>query len=713
MRKTLLFLLVGLSTLWLAYVTYDVYNNQNNLEPETLFNAKDEELLIVLRPSELVSADHSEFKTGVNYELLSQLNPEQFSMAYLSIARSHCLIIQDKGWTKKRISELFGKQSDIKFKGNSFKWGEFHGDFNKTKLYLYKEKYDRENKLSNLIYDKKATALLCSIDKNHFVTSRTEIYVKSDGLITYIVKQDNSIIGSKVNDSKIFAKYIPSNIDFYHFKEKDFWNSKDPVFANGPMFLWLENGFVELTINGEKALISDFMEGQDPDLVLSDFTQQFDTSRYSVPLTSTFPSKGKSFTFQYIDNIVVFAESKELCDKIVADQKLGNTLALSNETNQKLYGKLPKEVSERFYSSEKLFAVSVYKNEIHESHVAINYKPATNVLQTAKPITLTFGSDVYDFWYDGNKNSCFILGETGKIAFYKNGQMSWSKELNVKPITSLTAIDLFDNGQLFYMFCTANNLYLFSESGETPTGFPVDLDNSPLVSPTFYRWKSGSYFLIPTNAGVVQLDGKGRELSLFKSQIQTQRPLVVWSSQSKLYAGITGEGSFLMYDIERQREHRRFPLGSQSTYLKFPNEVFLYELNGDSFTKVDQKGIKTKLNAQSGKILQSEHFLNRTLIIQDNKLIKLTNEHGLPYAQIALRTSDIESVDIAQSDNSKTILAVLDGLENNVYLYSTDGKTLTQKRLEGQRKVLLNAGENNVKVATIIDQFVVIYEINY
>jgi hypothetical protein len=711
-KRSILLLLVIVSISWLGYVAIDLLKNKNNLDPEVLFNSEDKELLIILRPQEYLQINNPDFQPNVNSTLLSELNANFYTTAYFSYARPHCLLINEEGWDQSRINGLFDREIEIK--NNGFKFGEYEGYIQKTRLYLAKEIYPRKDQLIGLKFDKKASALKCTIGTDHRITSRTEIYLTEQGMLTYAVKEDKNAIGRKVDDHALFSKYIPSNIDLYHFKEKEFWSQKDEDFANGPMFLWLRNGFVELEINGQKALISDFIEGQDPDLVLSDFTQDYDTTRFSVPLTNTFPTKGKSYTYQYLDGKIVFAEDKELCEKVVADHKLGNTLALDQKLTQKLFKDLPKLVSERFYSKDKLYARSVYMNEIHESIISNNnYIANSSPSIDEKPLTLTFGSDIHDFWFDAKNGTCIILGTNGKVSFFKNEVQKWTKELGSKPTTRISAIDLFDNGKIHYSFCTSNKMFVIAEDGTSPTGFPADIDHSPITDHTFYRWKANSFFLIPTERGLLRLDGKGRELNLYRISAQASAPPVVWSSQSKLYAGILSTDQFVMLDIEKGREHRKFSIKSPNATLKFPNELFIYEHSGNTITKVDQKGVRTGLGEQCSGIIRSEHSVGRTLILKENDRIKLTNENGIPYSTIATPTSDLVSVDISQTVNGKTIIALLDGLQNNVYLYDSKGTPLTKKRLEGQRKILIGADETALKVATVIDQFVVIYKINY
>ena len=52
---------------------------------------------------------------------------------------------------------------------------------------------------------------------------------------------------------------------------------------------------------------------------------------------------------------------------------------------------------------------------------------------------------------------------------------------------------------------------------------------------------------------------------------------------------------------------------------------------------------------------------------------------------------------------------MIDGLENNVYLYGTNGQLINKKPIEGQQKVVIKSIGNTLQISTIVDQFIVQY----
>lgn len=713
MKKFILFALIGISIAWLAFVAYDILSTSNQFDPRFAFSHEDEELIVILRPDEASIDEIPSLQESVNKELIYKLSTSHYQTAYISKSREHILIEGKEPWNKERIKELFITSTAVKFGSKSFQIDEYQGIWSKSKIYLSAKKFDRNKAIDGFKFDKKASAAVLTINPKNEVESRSELYFQENGLLKFITNKNDQLLGRKVDDAQLFSALIPSDISSYHFKERDYWASQDSVFASGPMLLWLDKGFVEIEVDGEVALISDFVEGQDPDLVLNDFTQTFDTSWFKAPLSSSFPRKGKSYTFRIIDNLVVFSSSERLCEHIQVSSKLGQTVAMDEVLKSKLYTVLPKQVSERSFNKENTFASSVYRNELHQSYVRKTFTTPLDRKKPSRSLSYALNEDIQDFWYDAKKDLCFIIGVNGKVALYSAGKQIKVTDVDGKPISKISCIDLFDNGELYFMFCTKNKLYLINQNGQNPSGFPLELESTPTAEPYFYRWKGGSYFLVPIGKELHQFNGKGGELNVVKSAYEINAPLVVWASQSKLFAGYSNATNFTMYDLERRKIHRTFEIPKESVFLKFPNEVIHFAMEEGKLVKVDQKGSKTRMDDFAGRFLQAEHAVNRSLVIQNGTKLTLTNENGLAYGAVDLKSDEIGSLDVSQTNNGLTILALLDGLENSVYLYLSNGKQLGSKPFEGSKKVMLETTESEAIVTTVVGQFVVKYNINY
>ncbi|MDC1196265.1 hypothetical protein N8010_02780, partial [Crocinitomicaceae bacterium] len=127
--------------------------------------------------------------------------------------------------------------------------------------------------------------------------------------------------------------------------------------------------------------------------------------------------------------------------------------------------------------------------------------------------------------------------------------------------------------------------------------------------------------------------------------------------------------------------------------------------------KFDQKGIRTDFETYSRAKLRGLQMdnSNAVIIVQSANKIRLINSEGVPFGEIKLPFNEVEDVHVFTGDSGKTLIGVIDGLENNVYLYSTDGQKVVNKSLEGQSKIRLGSTNNQWRITTIVDQFVIQY----
>jgi hypothetical protein len=165
-----------------------------------------------------------------------------------------------------------------------------------------------------------------------------------------------------------------------------------------------------------------------------------------------------------------------------------------------------------------------------------------------------------------------------------------------------------------------------------------------------------------------------------------------------------------MFDFEKKRIHREFPISTNAFPLKSPNQLFQYVIENDRLIKFDQKGIKFEFDRYNQGKLLDILMDNATpvLIVKSANKIHLINSEGISFGEISLPFNELEDVHIHTDDYGKTCVAILDGLENNVYLYGTDGQQIVKKSLEGQSKIRVHSS-NQMRITTIVDQFVIQY----
>ena len=711
LKRIVLGILVATSLLWIGIVGYDIFSAGNEFNERYLFDARDGQVLIINRSHEVQLNEIEHFNESPFYDLIENLHDSTYDQLFVSFLRPHLLVKHKSGWTPAKVDALFALSgTPVKHHGNGkFSWGNYTGRYKKTDLYVSPPNYTiNQEKSAEFKFDERASASIVSF-KESSEAWLTDVYFKSGGKIDFITHESGLTHGNQVRDAELFSSILSSKIDNYHFLERDYYAGIDSVYANGPMFQWMHYGFVEFEYKGERAIVCDYVDGQDPILILNDLIQSFDATYFKTPLTDHFPSKGNGYYVKYLEDLVVISEKETVCDQLIADYKLGSTIALNAAKRQAIYGRLPKSVSDRKIDKDQAYSKSVYNTYLLETHlIEVSAEQKQSCEET---MALACNFDIQDFAVLSGTGNAVVLGKKGEVVLFRNGKQSWKKTLPSNAVGGVQVIDLHDNGENHVLLNTEDEIFAWNLSGEAITGFPIKLEQEATNEVKFYRWKGNSYFIIACANNVYQFDAKGRELSIFKTDQPITQRMNVWASQGNLYAGLRSQESFSMLSFSSKKIYRTFEVPSGALSGKVPNQLVHYACDAGNFSKTDQKGTKTNLHTYpNGKILRVQESRNNpTVLLQSTNDVHILNQEGVPFGKIRLPFNEIGDIFYYASNTGKTRIAVLDGLENNVYLYKLNGEFASRQPMEGSKKVVLSETSDGLVITTIVDQFVVQY----
>ncbi len=712
-NKIILTLIVTASIVWIGYVGLDILNSKHNFTPNTLFSSEDGSVLIINRFNEISIEQVEQFEEAPLKELVTQLPTDNFSTLYISQKLPHLYVQGHENWDEKTIKALFQAISnDLKIESNTFTVGEYSGRYFKSKLYLKKGEITANTSDAEFSYDKKASASIITFKENSEVLSITDIYHQQNGKVEFITRNAQIEQGNQVKDEVIFARVISSKIKSYHFYERDYYATMDDVFKNGPMNSWCLNGFVSVNYGGERAFIADYIVGQDPILILNELTQSTNEATFKTPLTNDFPKSGTYFV-KYLDDLVVISENENTCDNLIADFKLGNTIALNSTIQHSFFGDLPKSVSERFISKDNRYSKAIYNGKILETTFGESEQLEMN--KKSETLAMNCGFDVKDFLVLENATSIIALGTKGEVSYFEGGKLMWKKALNTSDVFEIQSIDLHESSEEYLLLNTSSHIHLWNKKGEAVSGFPIELEHDATNDVKFYRWSGKSYFMIGNDKQqVVHYDAKGRELNVIKTAINVTRKIDVWVSLQQLYAGFSDGKSFYMYHLDRSRQHREFRIPSNSIAVKIPNELVQFGIEDGALVRIDQKGIAAKLFAvNNGKILSyDQNGKNPYIVVKSANELELINQQGISFGKITVPFNEIEHVFIENSVSGNNLVSIIDGIENNVYLYRTNGEKVNNLMFEGQQKAVISSTKTSKSITTIVDQFIVQYYLN-
>jgi hypothetical protein len=183
-------------------------------------------------------------------------------------------------------------------------------------------------------------------------------------------------------------------------------------------------------------------------------------------------------------------------------------------------------------------------------------------------------------------------------------------------------------------------------------------------------------------------------------------------SQEKLFFGILNNSAFVMLEAEKKREYRSFPLPGESISIISNNELFLLTSEGGQLSCVNQKGIKTDIRSGTkGKLMASDKGTKESYMSNFNHgQIQFYGTSGSFLGKINTESKEPEFWMI-QTIDGKSYVPVVDGLDNNVYVYELDGAKITDRAFEGSKKCMLSRAKDDLILTTIVDKYLVQYRI--
>ena len=716
------FIVVGIiSLLWIGYVAADIIDKKNEFSPTILFGEEDKQLLIINRKNEVDNSLIPFSTLPKNNEILNAILPfiKDEKSIIISSQRKHFLIESKYHWTNRKVRELF-KKGNLKLESigmRSFKLSDLEIDFYKNILYIHAANLETNPVEYWGKFDRKSSASLIEFTSNGATIK--DIYFKGENKIEFHSKNDKNIKGNQVNDQTLFSAVLPRSIANYHFQEKIYAQSIDPVFAKGAMKLWVEYGYVSFEHKGKRVLISDFISGQDPLHVLADFVKKdVENEEHAhfknVKLTADFPrDPAAGFYIYSLNDFVVISEDQSICEDIITQNKLGNTLVTDNEAVTNLYSELPSRVSERITNKTEKYSRTIYKTKILETRVTIKHNEfSEESIAEKETLTMNIDANIKDFISFEGKGNAVVLTATNELIYYSNGKQTWMKNLNSKTVGLITYIEQYQ----FILVTSSNSIHLLDRKGTYVLGGPINLGGKhPSQEATQYEWKDKLYLVFPDeNGNIIVYNSKGKlHNNITNSMADVTSPIDVWVSQNRLFYGIRNNLTFKMIDADRKKEYRSFPLPNRTESITKGNEILLFTSENSNFIYLDQKGLKHDLNMPiSGSLRTTKAGRKDRFIINEKaNQISILNNTGFPLGNITLDFSNYEYSDV-QTFGGRTYVSVIDGLENNVYLYQLDGNKLTDKSFEGGKKCMLNVHNSKMILTTIVDNYLIQYELN-
>lgn len=713
-----IFLIIStvVSLLWLGYATYDRINQGKQYLPEYVFGDEDEEVIVLLNPNKKDALlQEFDFQLPEIKQFIQEINPENIERMYLSKKRGQFIIIAKKEIKEENLVSFFKGVSQFSWNGKTLKIGSLIGQFDKNKLYFSNGNYLKHAAhWEELYFDSNADAALIRFTVSE--PAVVDIYVKAHGIVEYKSSVDEKIAGSKVNDKVVFAAVIPSSCSFYEFYETDYLRYIEPELKNSPMNNWLKYGLVKLKINELEVFVSDYIEGQEPIQVLYDFYRKEANNEESAyfegsRLTKLMQNSNGFYIYQ-LDDYVVFSSNKLACEMVIADYKLGNTLAQQPKRAEEIYGRLPQKVNYRKVNASGKESISIYEHLLLTTKVGSTTGKETTSNNTPQIATNSFVvNGVASGIYFIDSHNFYVLTQNNLLSYFENDQKKWEKDLQESIVGEANLIDIYANDKTQLLITTNKKIHVIDINGNEPSGFPVDLgDETATQSTLLYRWKGNGYFLTAVNGGkIMQLDNQGRELAIIKTNLKeiSNQP-IVWVSANKPFIGVTSDDHFEMIQAENKKLFRSFAIKEKMVALKLANEIKLMGVANNQLIAYDQKGGQAHFEKFSNGQLVPTLVLENGIIVKDQQLLKLFNSQGIQWGKIVLPFNDLADIQLYTTNSGISIAVGVDGLENKVHVWRTNGEKYSKETFDGSKMVRYHDGY----LYTCIDNLVVRYPLD-
>ncbi|MES2587503.1 MAG: hypothetical protein V4622_00905 [Bacteroidota bacterium] len=714
-----------ISLVWIVFIGYDLLDQKDNVSPQAIFSQKDGEILIINRSSEVLL---EELTCKINPEitaLFSQLLKNVFpnERIYISEKRPILIVESPNIWTKKGVQDYF-ETKGIKIAQPNEKQFTILGNLKCS----YKKNHLLISKTANIqaqsnpkewpLWDNKASASIIHLSNP---LKSTNVYFKENGTVSYQTKYGPELDCKKVDDEDLFSQFIPSEVENYHFIEKEFALKTKYIMEKSPLYEWMDEGMIEFDYQNTSCLLSDYNKVIDPMSLLGSDSQANREENLSskftgIQLTKNFPQNiSKGFYIGKVADKVILSEKKEVLEKIIADYQLGNTLALNPDKARSIFYKMPKKVSERNTILGKTFSVSSYKNlliktqlfsETSTGSVSDNEEEKTET----KNNSFSYSGEIVSFL--GNGSLIYSFSNQNEIIVISNKKQLWKQKLEGQLIGTPKLIDVNENGSLQLLVNTSEKVYLFNDQGSRVNEFPLNIKCANAVS--FYRWNNKANFLVVNSANeLLQIDQNGRILKKLKLNLSNvKNEIDVYKNGRTLTALVTGDQATQLINLDRNKNTKTsVMLPKERLQMKTTNGFYYFEHTKQALVRFDQNGNKSNVHSSSSiKNLKKIYKGKQTLIcFQDKNTIFVLNENGNISQKFVTSVNEIENFDVLTSSNGNTYVAVIDEIENNVHLFDSKGTKLNEKALEGKSKVKLSDENGKLTITTLIENYIVQY----
>ena len=717
--KRLLLAIFGLFIIaWISFVSYDLLQKENTHDFRTYFHHSDGAIWAIHQPNEVNWDDHSIQTLSLNQALFSSLSIRMKEPCSYFFSTKKVLFLLEKrsSWSKKEIQQLF-ENGLFPFelgKLNSFEYGKLHGIFKGNQLLIFDGELAEPNDHAFRV-DTKASLSRVVLSKNHKGGRVSDMYLKKGRIYTYSKSSIGKNSIKEIDDRRIFAHVIPSNIDSYSFYERSYLAKVDPVFAHSVFSKqMITNGVVFVTKDNRCAAIFDYQEDYSPIDILNEHLQkegsdelsaEYKHLRFAKMMEQFADSTAQkpSLHIALMDGFAVVSSSKEFLDYVISEAELSNTLSQDERKIAQVYGNLPKKVAYRQVSRSKQQSVSVYgKKMLETSCRMIDIVEHKENQKTKDYFVMNPGVRVIDFAAFPERGNVIALTENHMLVGYINGLKKWEKPCPQEVLS----MNLIEMGQSYVSVQFAKETQLFDKTGRLV--FRMTSQNN--ITPSAYFAKNKMEFVIAnTDKSVQLLNDKGTLIKPFQVN-GTIKQIAVTTQAKKPILGVLTSTMYYTIDLEKRKTLSKLSIDSTYSLINTGVDLIPTSARNSSLSMI-KNGKATQFSTKSNVKLLGSYLLNKelTFILSRGKEL-YAYQNGKVIWEKTISAQEISALSKKKKKNGTPILCVLDALENELYLLDQLGRASDTNERHGEMKVQVSPfGANAYSITTFLGSYLIQY----
>ena len=711
---------------WIFYVIYQLTSWKNSLEPSKIFSIKDEQVLVVHKPS---GFEWSQFEFTTLHENRNLINPLLSNLAsgnkvYISKKRNIILVESSVGWTDSDLKRVLTK-SNLRFskiRDGELKIEQYKALLKNNRLLIYK--YDEDIEGSDFDWsqlDRNASASLVRFQKSKI--DFIDIFIKNENTIEYHSRNAGKIKGKLIDDLSIFQSYVPVKSSGYQFFEKTYLASIDPVFRKSPIYKFLNDGIVSFAFEGKPVLLCNFVEGQNLVQNLNEYFQRqednsligkFDNLSISQKISS---SRLNSYFISTIDNVAIITLDEDVNKLILDEIGLSKTWLYNEEELEKNNKNLPKLVSHRSFNKLKNSTISVLGDKIIQTEV--KYRSEKLQLNTdLEYISILISSKILDFESFNGRGNLVCLTDKGELVGIENGIKTWKKNMNDTPVGGLQVLK---NNEAEYIIATGTkSIHILDRYGKYLDAFPIQLEKSKITCQANAYMNKGELFVGFLNdknqISIVNSKGKTNRSFQLKEIIDCDK-IDFFISKSNIHFIIGGLNQANVYNLDEKSLVKKITGGSNYQICDYPNSTILYYLKNGGIKQwqFSDGEIEDNDKESDGQFLDrivNSKYVDSTLYtiaMKGSKLFTVKNNRSLIFEKEFGGTSPLTG-DIFINNFNELYFSIVAGIENGLYLYDSKGRLYVKGMIEGSNKVVLNQSPGySLTLTTVVNGYLVQY----